>query len=464
MSIQRTRVAELLTRGQPLERATVMGWIRNIRPQKQRTFIHLNDGSTIQRLQVVAEPGLPNYAQVSALGVGSAIAATGQWVESAGRGQAYELRAAEIQILGPADPERYPLQPKRHSFEFLREIAHLRSRTNTFGAVFRIRDALAWATHEFFHSRGFYYVHTPILTGSDCEGAGELFQVTKLDPANPPRTEEGRVDYGQDFFGKRAFLTVSGQLEAELLATGLGLVYTFGPTFRAENSNTPRHLAEFWMVEPEMAFYDLEDDMALAEDYVKALCRHVLDRCDEDLAFLEKFVSPGLRDSLAGIVEANFLRLPYREAIEILKASGHDFEFPIRWGMDLQTEHERFLTEQHANGPVFVYDFPKEAKAFYMRLNDDQATVAAMDLLMPRVGELIGGSQREERLDVLEDRIEALGLDGRDYWWYLDTRRFGTVPHSGFGLGFERAVQLATGMANIRDVIPFPRTPKSLEF
>ncbi len=464
MTIHRTRIAELLAREEPLEKVTIMGWIRNIRPQKQRTFIHVNDGSTPQRLQVVAEPRLANYAEVAALGVGSAIAATGKWVESAGRGQSFELQAEEVRVLGPADPERYPLQPKRHSFEFLREIAHLRPRTNTFGAIFRIRSALAWATHEFFHSRGFFYVHTPILTGSDCEGAGEMFQVTKLDLANPPRKDDGSIDFSRDFFGKRAFLTVSGQLEAELLATGLGLVYTFGPTFRAENSNTPRHLAEFWMVEPEMAFYDLEDDMDLAEDYVKALYRHVLDHCDQDLAFLEKFFTPGLREFLGRIVESRFLRLPYREAIEILKASGRDFEFPVHWGMDLQTEHERYLTEQHAQGPVFVYDFPKETKAFYMRLNDDEATVAAMDLLVPKVGELVGGSQREERLEVLQDRIRAFGLDAEDYWWYLDTRRFGTVPHSGFGLGFERAVQLATGMANIRDVIPFPRTPRNLEF
>ena len=464
MSIRRTKIAAALAGTEAGVELTVMGWIRAIRPQKQRTFIHLNDGSTIQKLQVVAEPSLPNYEEISRLGVGSAVAVRGQWQESAGRGQSHELVAAEIQILGPADPERYPLQPKRHSFEFLREIAHLRPRTNTFGAVFRIRNELAWATHRFFQERGFVLVRTPILTGSDCEGAGEMFQVTTLDLADPPRLDDGSVDYAQDFFGRRAQLTVSGQLEGELLAMGLGEIYTFGPTFRAENSNTPRHLAEFWMVEPEMAFADMEDDMDLAEAYVRYLFQQVLEHRSDDVAFLAKNVDKELEARLRSIADQSFARLSYAEAMGLLEKSGQPFEFPVGWGADLQTEHERFLTEEVLKRPVFVYDYPKEIKAFYMRLNDDGKTVAAMDLLLPRVGELVGGSQREERLDVLSKRIRESGLDEADYGWYLDTRRFGGVPHSGFGLGFERAVQVGTGMANIRDVIPFPRTPRNLAF
>ncbi len=464
MSIRRTKISAAFAGTDVGAELTVMGWIRAIRPQKQRTFIHINDGSTITKLQVVAEPGLDNYEAIARLGVGSAIAARGLWQESGGRGQTHELVAREIEILGEADPERYPLQPKRHSFEFLREIAHLRPRTNTFGAVFRIRNELAWATHRFFQQRGFVLVRTPILTGSDCEGAGEMFQVTSLDINNPPRTQDGSVDYGRDFFGRRAQLTVSGQLEAELLATGLGQVYTFGPTFRAENSNTPRHLAEFWMVEPEMAFCDLEDDMDLAEAYVQFLFGQVLEHCSDDLAFLAKNVDSELETRLRSIAEQSFARLSYREAVEMLEKSGKSFEFPVGWGADLQTEHERYLTEEALGRPVFVYDYPTEIKAFYMRLNDDEKTVAAMDLLLPKVGELVGGSQREERLDVLLARIEEAGLAEADYDWYLDTRRFGSVPHAGFGLGFERAVQVATGMANIRDVIPFPRTPRNLTF
>ncbi len=464
MSIRRTKIAKALVQAQVGDELTIMGWIRAIRPQKQRTFIHLNDGSTIDKLQVVAEPSLANYEAVSRQGVGAALAVVGRWQESAGRGQTHELVAQRIEILGEADPEVYPLQPKRHSFEFLREIAHLRPRTNTFGAVFRIRNELEWATHRFFQDRGFVLVRTPILTGSDCEGAGEMFQVTTLDLADVPRRDDGSVDYGQDFFGQEAHLTVSGQLEAELLAMGLADVYTFGPTFRAENSNTPRHLAEFWMVEPEMAFCDLEDDMDLAESYIRYLFGQVLENRAADVAFLAKNVDKELETRLRSIAEQPFARLSYGEAMDLLAKSGKKFDYPVGWGVDLQTEHERFLTEEALERPVFVYDYPKEIKAFYMRLNDDGRTVAAMDLLLPGVGELVGGSQREERLDVLRSRIADLGLDDADYGWYLDTRRFGSVPHSGFGLGFERAVQVATGMANIRDVIPFPRTPRNLSF
>ncbi|MCD6499096.1 MAG: asparagine--tRNA ligase [Deltaproteobacteria bacterium] len=464
MSIRRTKIREALDKDGDGAEMTLMGWVRNIRPQKNRTFIHLNDGSTIQHAQVVADPSLDNYEAVLRMGVGSSVAVQGRWVESAGRGQKSELIADRIVIVGEADAEKYPLQPKRHSFEFLREIAHLRTRTNTFGAVFRIRGALARATHDFFGDRGFVYVHSPILTGSDCEGAGEMFQVTTMDLAAVPKTPAGQVDFGRDFFGKQAGLTVSGQLEAELMALGLGDVYTFGPTFRAENSNTARHLSEFWMVEPEMAFCDLEDDIDLAEDYLRALVSDVLHHHEDDLAFLEKNVSKGLVAELERCVDRRFARVSYQDVLRIMESSGRRFEFPVTWGMDLQTEHERFLCEEHFKGPVVVYNYPKESKAFYMRVNDDDKTVAAMDVLLPRVGEIIGGSQREERYDVLERRMAEFGLSQDDYRWYLDTRRFGTVPHAGFGLGFGRAVQYATGMANIRDAVPFPRAPRNLEF
>lgn len=462
--MKRTKIKDAFASGKVGDELQLMGWVRAIRAQKKFTFIKINDGSCLDQAQVVVDPDVEGYDRIMKLGVGAAIRATGRWVESGGRGQTHELHADSIEIFGDADRESYPLQPKRHSYEFLREIAHLRPRTNTFGAVFRIRHALAFATHKFFDDRGFVYVHTPIVTGSDCEGAGEMFQVTTLPIGEPPRKENGEVDYSRDFFARQTGLTVSGQLEGELLALGLGEVYTFGPTFRAENSNTPRHLSEFWMIEPEMAFYDLDDDMDLAEDYLKSLFSHVLENCASDLEFLAKRSDPGLADTLRSIVDSEFVRVGYSEAIEILKKSGRSFEFPVDWGVDLQTEHERYLTEQHFKKPVIVRDYPKDIKAFYMRVNDDQRSVAAMDVLVPKVGEIIGGSQREERLDVLKQRIRDFDLDEETYWWYLDTRRFGTVPHSGFGLGFERTVQFVTGMANIRDVIPFPRTPRNASF
>jgi asparaginyl-tRNA synthetase len=443
----------------------LQGWIRTRRDSKGGfSFLELNDGSCLGNIQVIADGKLENYeSEIRRLSAGCSASVWGEVKASGGKGQATELLAERIQVHGWADPETYPLQKKRHSFEKLREWAHLRPRTNTFGAVMRVRNCVSQSIHRFFQENGFLYVHTPIITASDCEGAGEMFRVTTLDLANPPRSE-GRVDYSQDFFERPTFLTVSGQLEAEIFATSLGRVYTFGPTFRAENSNTSRHLAEFWMVEPEMAFYELPDNMRLAEAFLKRLFRDVLEQCAEDMTFFNQFIDDSIMATLQGIIDSDFVRLPYTDAIAILTASGQPFEYPVTWGTDLQSEHERFLTEQHFQQPVILYDYPQSIKPFYMKVNDDGRTVRAMDVLVPKVGEIIGGSQREDRLDVLKARMTQQGLSPADYWWYGDLRRFGTVPHSGFGLGLERAIQFVTGMANIRDVIPFPRTPGNADF
>ena len=442
---------------------TVAGWVRTVRDSKTFGFIELNDGTFFKSMQVVFEDHLENFKDIAKLGVGSAIIVTGELVLTPNQKQPFELKATKIEVEGES-PSDYPLQKKRHSFEFLRQIAYLRPRTNTFGAVFRVRSLAAYAIHKFFQDRSFVYVHTPLITASDCEGAGEMFRVTTLDPANPPMTEEGEVNFKEDFFGKMANLTVSGQLSAETYAMAFRDVYTFGPTFRAEKSNTPRHAAEFWMIEPEIAFADLEDDMRLAEDMVKYVIRYVLENAQEEMSFFNQFIDKGILDRLNLVANSDFGRVTYTEAIQILETCGKEFEYPVFWGCDLQTEHERFLTEEHFKKPVFVTDYPKEIKAFYMRLNEDQKTVAAMDLLVPGIGELIGGSQREERLDVLLERMAELGLNEEDYWWYLDLRRFGGTRHAGFGLGFERLVMYLTGMTNIRDVIPFPRTTGSAEF
>ena len=446
---------------------TVAGWVRTRRDSKAGfSFIELNDGSCQGNLQVVAPTSLPNYdSEIVKLHPGASVKVTGTLVASEGKGQAVDLKATEVKVLGFCDPMEYPLGKTRISFERLREVAHLRPRTNTFGAVARVRNTLAFATHEFFQGRGFYYFNAPLITASDCEGAGEMFQVTTLDIENPPRDKEsGRVNFSQDFFGRPANLTVSGQLEAETYACALGSVYTFGPTFRAENSNTTRHLAEFWMIEPEVAFADLHDDADLAEDYLRYLFRAVLKKCPEELQFFNDRIEKGLLDNLTRLADAEFTRITYTEAIKILEKAADKFEFKPSWGVDLQSEHERYLAEETFHGPVIVMDYPRDIKAFYMRLNDDQKTVAAMDVLLPNVGEIIGGSQREERLDVLERRIRETGMDPKNYWWYCDLRRFGSVPHAGFGLGFERMVRFCTGMGNIRDVIPYPRTPQSAEF
>ena len=446
---------------------TVAGWVRTRRDSKAGfSFIELNDGSCQGNLQVVAPTSLPNYdSEIVKLHPGASVKVTGVLVASEGKGQAVDLKATDVKVLGFCDPLEYPLGKTRISFERLREVAHLRPRTNTFGAVARVRNTLAFATHEFFQGRGFYYFNAPLITASDCEGAGEMFQVTTLDIENPPRDKEsGRVDFSQDFFGRPANLTVSGQLEAETYACALGSVYTFGPTFRAENSNTTRHLAEFWMIEPEVAFADLHDDADLAEDYLRHLFRAVLNKCPEELKFFNDRIEKGLLDNLTRLADAEFTRITYTEAIKILEKAADKFEFKPSWGVDLQSEHERYLAEETFHGPVIVMDYPRDIKAFYMRLNDDQKTVAAMDVLLPNVGEIIGGSQREERLDVLERRIRETGMDPKNYWWYCDLRRFGSVPHAGFGLGFERMVRFCTGMGNIRDVIPYPRTPQSAEF
>jgi asparaginyl-tRNA synthetase len=462
--MRRTTIERILAAGTPGQVLLVQGWIRTRRTQKNIGFIALNDGSCLENLQVVFDQDLPNFAALDKLGAGASVAAEGTLVESPGKGQRVELKATRIDVIGDAPVESYPLQKKGTSLEFLRSIAHLRPRTNTFGAVFRLRNALAFAIHSFFQERGFLWVHTPIVSSSDCEGAGEMFQVTTLDLDKPPRRADGGLDFAQDFFGRPTYLTVSGQLEAELLAMGLGDVYTFGPTFRAENSNTRRHMAEFWMVEPEMAFADLSDDVQLAEDFLKSIITACLERCPADLAFLEKHYQPGLRAALEAVATAPFVRMTYTEAVDALQKSGETFEFPVSWGIDLQAEHERYLTEEKVGGPVIVTDYPKEIKAFYMRVNDDGRTVAAMDVLCPGIGEIIGGSQREERLDVLQARITEMGLPLEAYSWYLDLRRFGTVKHAGFGLGFDRMLQYVSGMENIRDVIPFPRTPGSAEF
>ena len=445
---------------------TVAGWVRTRRDSKAGlSFIEINDGSCFAGLQIVAPDTLDNYQdQILQVTTGAAISVTGELVESPGSGQRVEVRAETITVHGLADPEVYPLQKKRISFEKLREIAHLRSRTNTFGAVARVRNALADATHRFFQERDFLYLHTPIVTSSDAEGAGEMFRVTTLDPGAPPRDEAGEVDYTRDFFARPTFLTVSGQLEAESYALALDRVYTFGPTFRSENSNTRRHLAEFWMIEPEMAFADLADNGDLAEDYIRYLFTHLLDHCSEDLEFFNKWVDEGLITRLEGIAGSEFHRITYTEAVAVLEQGDRHFEFPVSWGAELQSEHERYLTEQVFEQPLIVTDYPFDIKAFYMRRNDDGKTVAAMDVLVPGVGEIVGGSQREERLEVLMESIAAKGLDPGIYWWYADLRRFGSVPHAGFGLGFDRVVQFCTGMQNIRDVIPFPRTPRNAEF
>ena len=466
--MKRTMLKEVLASTQYDTEMTVAGWVRTRRDSKAGlSFIELNDGSSYANLQVIAPASLPNYAsEITRLHPGASLKATGLLRKSPAAGQAVELEATSIEVLGFCDPVEYPLGGKgRISFDRLREVAHLRPRTNTFGAVMRVRNTLALATHKFFQSRGFFYFNAPLITASDCEGAGQMFQVTTLDLENPPRDpESGKVDYSKDFFGRRANLTVSGQLEAETYACALGNVYTFGPTFRAENSNTTRHLSEFWMIEPEFAFADLQDDADLAEDYLRALLNSVLEECPAELEFFDARIEKGILADLQRLSKAPFTRITYTEAIDILKKNADKFEFKPDWGVDLQSEHERYLTEEIFHGPVTVMNYPKEIKAFYMRLNDDGKTVAAMDVLLPKIGEIIGGSQREERLDVLERRIQEMGMDPKDYWWYLDLRRYGSVPHAGFGLGFERMVRFCTGMGNIRDVIPFPRAPLSAEF
>lgn len=442
----------------------VAAWVRTLRSSKDFGFIEVNDGTFFKNLQVVFDRKLSNFSELEKISIGSSLEISGNLIESPASGQAFELQAEEIKIINLAAAD-YPLQKKRHSFEFLREIAHLRSRSNTFSAVFRLRSVLSYAIHKFFQEEGFSYVHTPIISSSDCEGAGEMFTVTGFDLEKPlPKNDKGEIDYSKDFFSKKTSLTVSGQLEAETLIMGLNKVYTFGPTFRAEKSNTTRHACEFWMVEPEMAFANLDDDMDLAEKMLKYLIKYVLEELPEEMEFFNKFISPGLLDRLNLVLNSDFKRITYTEAIDILLKADKKFEYPVEWGVDLQTEHERYLAEEVFQGPVFVRDYPKEIKAFYMRQNDDGKTVAAIDLLVPGVGELIGGSQREERFDLLEARIKELGLDLDEYWWYLDLRKYGSVQHAGFGLGFERMIMYFSGMANIRDVIPFPRTPKNAEF
>ena len=458
----RTRIKELLERGVDEACHTVSGWVRSLRLSKGIAFIVINDGSNVEGVQVVAESDLDNFEEICRVATGSALKVRGKLVESPAVGQKYELSAIVVEIIGISD-ESYPLQKKRHTFEYLRTIAHLRPRTNTYGAVFRLRSRLAQAIHRFFAERNFLYVHTPIITASDCEGAGELFRVTTLDAANPPLFE-GQVDFNQDFFGQKTGLTVSGQLEGEMFATAFGDIYTFGPTFRAENSNTARHASEFWMIEPEMAFADLADDAELAEQFVRYLCRVALEECADDMAFFDRQIEKGLLERIRSVAEADFARIEYDEAIRLLQKSGANFNYPVEWGLDLQTEHERYITEQIVGGPAFILNYPKDIKAFYMRQNDDGRTVAAMDLLVPKVGEIIGGSQREERLDRLTRRMEELGIHQEPLWWYLDSRRWGSCPHAGFGLGFERLVMYLSGMENIRDVIPLPRTPRHAEF
>ncbi len=462
--LRRSKIADLLKSEGDERIVNVKGWVRTKRGNKNVAFIALNDGSVIHNIQLVVD--VPSFDEelLKNITTGSSISANGKLVASQGKGQSVEIQVEELELYGTSDPNTYPLQKKGHSMEFLRSIAHLRFRTNTFGAVFRIRHALAYAIHKYFNDNGFYYLHTPLITGSDAEGAGAMFRVSALDAENPPRNEEGKIDYSRDFFGRETNLTVSGQLEAELGATALSQVYTFGPTFRAENSNTPRHLAEFWMIEPEMAFYDIVDDMDLAEDFLKYLIKYAMDNCREDLEFLNKLIDKGLIERLEFILNNKFERKSYTEAVEILKASGKKFEFPVEWGVDLQSEHERYLVEEHFNKPVILTDYPKDIKAFYMKMNEDGKTVRAMDVLFPKIGEIIGGSQREEKLDVLLKRMEEMNIPEEEMWWYLDIRKYGTVPHSGFGLGFERLVLFVTGMGNIRDVIPFPRTPQNAEF
>ncbi|MDX2443599.1 MAG: asparagine--tRNA ligase [Bacteroidales bacterium] len=461
---RREKIGGLLKTKEFNREVEVKGWVRTKRGNNKIAFIALNDGSVIHNIQVVAEVEMFDDEMIKSISTGACLRVKGKLVESLGKGQSVEIQASDIEVYGLADSSSYPLQKKGHSLEFLRSVAHLRPRTNTFGAIFRIRHALAFAIHKYFNENGFYYLHTPIITGSDAEGAGEMFRVSVLDPVNPPLNEHGKIDYTEDFFGKETNLTVSGQLEGELGALALSQIYTFGPTFRAENSNTPRHLAEFWMIEPEMAFYDIHDNMDLAEDFLKYLVRYILENCMDDLEFLNKMYDEELIATLKAITEQDYIRIGYTEAIDILVKSGKEFEFPVKWGVDLQSEHERYLVEVHFKKPVILSDYPIEIKAFYMKQNDDGKTVRAMDVLFPRIGEIIGGSQREENYEKLESRIKELKIPKKDLWWYLDTRKFGTAPHSGFGLGFERMVLFVTGMKNIRDVIPFPRTPKNAEF
>ena len=458
-----TTVKEALKSSTPRPDILVQGWVRTRRDSKTFSFLELNDGSSLRNLQIIVKDTLPNYADVQRLITGASIKVRGELVASQGKGQAWEVIANELTIVGASD-DTYPLQKKGHTPEFLREIAHLRPRSNLFGCVFRVRSRLAFAIHQFFQERGFIYVHTPIITGSDCEGAGELFRVTTIDAKNPPRGTDGNIDYAKDFFARSTYLTVSGQLEAEAFASALSKVYTFGPTFRAENSNTSRHVNEFWMIEPEMAFCDLHGDMDLAEEIVKYLIRDIRQNCADDLELFAKFVDKELVARLDFVLERPFQRISYTEAVDLLSKSGEKFEFPVSYGLNLQSEHERWLTEKHFKSPVTVFNYPKEIKPFYMRLNDDGKTVTAMDLLVPGIGEIVGGSQREERLDVLEENMRRHKMDPADYKWYLDLRRYGTVPHSGFGLGFERMLMFVTGVSNIRDVIPFARTPGSAEF
>ena len=469
--MQRTRISDIFASDSPLGETLVQGWVKTRRSSRSVSFVQVNDGSTLRDLQVVIGEDSPAYPVANSLTTGCSVSVVGQVVESQGKGQRYEIQAQEVRLLGGADPETYPLQQKRHTPEFLREIAHLRPRTNTFGAMARVRSAAAFAIHSFFQERGFQYIQTPIITASDAEGAGSMFRVTTLDLDNPSKLPlppgEGRgegVDFSDDFFGRPTFLTVSGQLEAEIFAMALSNVYTFGPTFRAENSNTSRHLAEFWMVEPEVAFCELDGLAELAEDFLKHIFGHVLENCGEDMEFFNRWYNDEIIATLEGIINSRFERITYTEAVDMLLNSGESFEYPVSWGVDLQSEHERYLTEKRIGRPVIVTDYPKEIKSFYMRLNDDDKTVGAMDVLAPGIGEIIGGSQREERRDVLIRRMAETGLEEADYYWYLDLRRYGTVPHAGFGLGFERTVQFITGVSNIRDVIPFPRTPKSAEF
>ena len=465
--MKRTKIVDALKKTDFGEDICIKGWVRTRRGNKNVSFIELNDGSSVHNIQIVADNNKLGIEFLKPITTGACIGVTGKLTQSLGKGQSVEIQAEDIVIYGTADPETYPLQKKEHTMEFLREIAHLRPRTNTFGAVFRIRHHMAMAIHTFFHERGFYYFHTPIITGSDCEGAGQLFQVTTLNLSDLPKAENGCIDYSNDFFGKQTGLTVSGQLEGELGALALGAIYTFGPTFRAENSNTPRHLSEFWMIEPEVAFNELEDNMQLAEDFVKYCVRWALDNCKDDLEFLNNRYDAELIDRLKFVVENDFVRLTYTEGIKILEdamAKGQKFEFPVGWGIDLQSEHERYLVEKHFKKPVILTDYPKDIKAFYMKLNDDGKTVRAMDVLFPKIGEIIGGSQREDNYEKLKARAKEMEVPDKDIWWYLETGQFGNAPHSGFGLGFERFLLFVTGMSNIRDVIPFPRTPKNADF
>jgi asparaginyl-tRNA synthetase len=461
--MQRTFVKDALNHSAPAEAILLQGWVRTRRDAKAFSFIEVNDGSSLKGIQVIANSSLPEYAQIEKVTTGASIEVRGKLVPSQGQGQKWEVVADTFKVIGEADAA-YPLQKKGHSLEFLREIAHLRPRSNLFGAVFRVRSRLAFAVHQFFQSRGFHYIHTPIITASDCEGAGELFRVTTLDPSHPPMTEAGDVDFAKDFFGKKAYLTVSGQLEGEIFASALSNIYTFGPTFRAENSNTSRHAAEFWMIEPEMAFCDLQADMTLAEEFVKHLIRDAKEHCAGDLEFFSKFVDKELLTRLDFVLERAFQRCSYTDAIRILEQSGKKWEHPVKWGDNMQSEHERFLAEEHFKCPVTVHDYPRTLKPFYMRVNDDGKTVAAMDLLVPGIGEIIGGSQREERLQILRENMAQHHLSEKEYWWYLELRRYGSVPHAGFGLGFERMLMFVTGVGNIRDVIPFARTPGAAEF